>query len=104
MFEKARDIIEAKAGEQACECFSKIAGHLLSKGYKGGKHFFDACIMKIGEEMILRIRDDAEKYDPKELLLGKSAEESGNDFMIPDECIDYHYTMRINMTTIKFQS
>jgi len=104
MYEQACDFIKLRVGEQACEYFSKIAEHLLSNGYKVGKHFFDVSILKVGEDMILRIRDDAEKYDPKELLLGVENDDSKYSSMIKDENIDYHYTMRINTTTIKFHS
>lgn len=98
MFKKAYEIIKTKAGNRACESFEKIAEYLLNNGYRDGKHFFDVCITKIDEDMILRIRDDAEKYDPKEVLVaGKE-----DDFDICDDCISHHYTMRINTTTIKY--
>lgn len=101
MFEKACEIVKTNAGERALECFSRIARHLLNNGYKGGKHFFDVSITQIGEDMILRIRDDAEKYDPKELLMAGKAKD---DFAMSDDCIDYHYTMRINTTSINYDA
>lgn len=99
MFDKAYEIVKANAGKRELECFSRIAGYLLSNGYKGGKHFFDVSITKIDEGMILRIRDDAEKYNPKEVIMNGNAED---DFNICDDCIDYHYTMRINTTSINY--